>query len=197
MSISGFWKKDAARWPLWLPVALGLGAALYFALPAEPSAILGWAALALALAAMIAAVFGGPARIPLALLAALVLGFGMAKARQEEVAAPVLSRAMTLHLTGRVLAADPAAYGSRLVVGALRSGGFAGPPPGAARIAVRGLTDLHPGDGISLTARLLPPPGPCWVKITLTSSSRGVASSATRLARATEAVPPEALVKQT
>jgi len=125
-------------------------------------------------------------RIPLALFAALALGFGVAKLREERVAAPVLPHPMILHLTGRVLSVDPAAYGSRLVVGDLRSGGFAGAAPGRARIAVLGRgprsgknrsggpilatnapslgeaqeTRFHPGEGISLTARLLPPPGP-------------------------------------
>jgi len=39
-----FWKElgqaargEQHRWPLWLPVMLGMGAALYFALPAEPA----------------------------------------------------------------------------------------------------------------------------------------------------------------
>ena len=140
-------------------MALGIGAALYFGLPTEPAAIFGWAALAAAFVAATASIFG-PWRIPLALLAALALGFGMAKLREEAVAAPVLSQATTLHLTGRVLSVDPAAYGSRLVVGNLRSGGFAGAVPGRARIAVRGATRFQPGEGISLTARLLPPPAP-------------------------------------
>ena len=37
------------RWPLWLPVALGTGIALYFALPFEPSPA--WAGIAAATAA--------------------------------------------------------------------------------------------------------------------------------------------------
>ncbi len=139
---------------------LGTGAALYFALPAEPPAAAGWGAAAAAFAGIAAASINPAARIPLALAAALALGFGAAKLSEERIAAPVLSQAMTLHLTGRVLSVDPAAYGSRLVVGSLRSGGFAGAVPGRARIAVRGVTALRPGDGISLTARLLPPPGP-------------------------------------
>jgi competence protein ComEC len=166
MAIGGFWQRLAGaargerhRWPLWLPVLLGVGAALYFGLPAEPAAILGWGALAAALVATVVGIFG-PWRIPLALLAALALGFGAAKPREEAVAAPVLSQAMTLHLTGRVLSVDPAAYGSRLVVGDLRSGGFAEAVPGRARIAMRGDNKFQPGEGISLTARLLPPPGP-------------------------------------
>jgi tellurite resistance protein TehA-like permease len=36
---------------LWLPVALGVGAGGYFALPVEPSLVIGWALLGFALAA--------------------------------------------------------------------------------------------------------------------------------------------------
>src|SRR5258705_729296 len=39
--------RQADRWTLWTPVALGLGAALYFVLPREPQA---WVALICALA---------------------------------------------------------------------------------------------------------------------------------------------------
>ena len=45
------WKERLAaerdRWPLWLPVALGTGAAAYFALPAEPSLLCGVLVLSL------------------------------------------------------------------------------------------------------------------------------------------------------
>ena len=97
----------------------------------------------------------------LALLAALALGFAAAKLRQESVAAPTLSQETILHLTGRVESVDPAPRGMRLVVDDLRSGGFAGFVPGRARITVtKGGEAFHAGDGISLTARLLPPPAP-------------------------------------
>ena len=54
----GFWRGWTAendRWPLWLPVALGAGSALYFALPAEPDRIWGWAALGAGMALALAA----------------------------------------------------------------------------------------------------------------------------------------------
>jgi competence protein ComEC len=46
------------RWPLWLPVALGVGAGGYFALSFEPSLAAGWIALVLALAAALLALLG-------------------------------------------------------------------------------------------------------------------------------------------
>ena len=151
-------QAERHRWPLWLPVMLGTGAALYFALSVEPPLAVFWAAGAAALVAAIAA--AGWGRMLLALLAALLLGFAAAKLRQESVAAPVLCRALTLHLTGRLVAADPAPRGQRLIVGDLRSGGFADAIPGRARILVQQPQNFHAGDGLSLTARLMPPPGP-------------------------------------
>jgi len=162
--LSKVWNLATAerhRWPLWLAVTLGLGAGLYFALPMEPPGWTGWTAVLVALALGIAAAFAPRAGMVLALLAALALGFAAAKLREEQVAAPFLPRTMTLHLTGRVLASDPAPRGTRLVVDDLRSGGFAGFVPGRARITVmKGGENFHAGDGISLTARLLPPPAP-------------------------------------
>jgi competence protein ComEC len=168
MAIGGFWEKlqqmaqaERHRWPLWLPVMLGTGAALYFALSFEPSLLAGIAAGAVALMAGITASLRGQGRMALALLAALALGFAFAKLREEAVATPVISRTLTLHLTGRLSSADPAAQGVRMVVGDLRSGGFAETPARARLLArARDAKDFRAGDGISLTARLMPPPGP-------------------------------------
>ena len=44
-------EAERGRWILWLPVALGLGIAVYFELPSEPSLWLGPAAAIVALAA--------------------------------------------------------------------------------------------------------------------------------------------------
>ena len=149
------------RWPLWLPVFLGAGAGLYFALPFEPSLAIFLVAILVALAAGTIAFLARDHRMAWALLAALALGFCAAKLKEERVAAPVLDRALTLHLTGRLLYADPTERGVRLVLGDLRSGAFAS-VPARARILVRArdARTFHAGDGISLTARLLPPPGP-------------------------------------
>lgn len=160
------WQKAALaerhRWPLWLPVFLGVGCALYFALPVEPSAGLGLAAGGMALLAASAAALARRGRMMLALAAALSLGFAAAKFAEERVAAPVLAAPANVHFTGRVLSATPAPHGIRLVIGDLSSGGFSPAAPGAARVLVapRAARIFHAGDGISLTARLLPPPGP-------------------------------------
>jgi competence protein ComEC len=118
MAAGSFWKwllasapAERHRWPLWLPVMLGAGAALHFALPAEPPFWLGWGATALAAILAAAAAIGPRGKMALALLTALVLGFAIAKLKEEQVAAPLLGRPITQHLTGRVRAVDPAPRG--------------------------------------------------------------------------------------
>ena len=149
------------RWPLWLPVALGAGAAGYFALPAEPSLLCAIVALALAAAALALRL---ALRWPLALLAALLLGFGLAKLREQAVGTPVLDHAVVAHLTGRIVALEPREQGTRqqiirLVLDQVRSGALQ-PTPRRVRIALRADGDLRPGQWLSLTARLDTPPPP-------------------------------------
>ena len=150
------------RWPLWLPVALGTGAGGYFALPVEPSLASAWVALGLALVATVLAILGR-ARWSLspigALLAALLLGFGLAKLRESRVETPVLNRALVAHLTGRIVSLEPRQHGVRLVLDEVRSGALQ-PAPRRVRVASRTDNSFHPGDWLSLTARLDTPPAP-------------------------------------
>ncbi|MDB5740615.1 MAG: internalization-related competence protein ComEC/Rec2, partial [Alphaproteobacteria bacterium] len=155
-----FWRGEEGRWPLWLPVALGAGAALYFALSFEPSTTFGWAVLAMAAVAALIAAFG-LGRVPLALTAALLLGFGLAKGRETRIATPVLDHALIAHLTARIAALEPREHGVRLVLETVRSGAFvSGQTPRRVRVALRSGGDLHPGDWVSLTAKLDTPPAP-------------------------------------
>ncbi len=144
---------------MWLPVALGTGAATYFALDFEPAAAAGWAALMGAV--MTAAVsVAGWRRAALGLLAALLLGFGLAKLRETAAATPVLGHMVTAHLTGRIASIEPRQTGQRLVLDNVRSGAFAGTPLRRIRLSLRGGAALRPGDWLSLTARLDSPPAP-------------------------------------
>ncbi len=142
---------------MWLPVALGAGCALYFALFFEPPPIWGWAALGAGFLLAAAAIWGR-GRVVLALAAALLLGFGLAKWREARVAAPVLDRMITAHLTARVVSIEPREHGVRLVLDQPRSGAFTDVPR-RIRVALRS-GDFHPGDWVSLTARLDAPPAP-------------------------------------
>ncbi len=96
----------------------------------------------------------------MALLAALALGFGVAKLEEMRVAAPVVPRSIVTHLTGRVVALDPGRAGLRVVLGDVRSGGLAN-PPSRVRVLIRKDSDaIEIGEGLDLTAQLMPPPGP-------------------------------------
>ncbi len=158
MFLQNNFTAERDRWPLWLPVALGVGAGGYFALPVEPSAALGWTMLGLALAAAVLAVLG-QARWPLALLAALLLGFGLAKLRESMIATPVLGHALVAHLTGRVVSLEPREHGMRLVLDEVRSGALQ-PAPRRVRVALGAGGNFRPGQWLSLTARLDTPPAP-------------------------------------
>ena len=150
------------RWPLWLPVGLGAGAALYFALPAEPPLWAGGAAFLLVVASAGWAIRREEirGRFLLALVAALSLGFSSAKLREASVATPVLDHALVTHFTGRVAALDWGQAGVRAVIDHVFSGALP-KPPARVRVLVRTGGDvLRVGEGIGLTAQLLPPPGP-------------------------------------
>ena len=153
-----FWRGEEGRWPLWLPVALGAGSGLYFAIPTEPSTAWAWGTLALGAVLALVAAFGWM-RVTAALLAALLLGFGLAKGREMRVATPILDHAVIAHLTGRVVSLEPRATGTRVVLDQPRSGAFV-VPPRRVRVALRGAAAFRPGDSLSLTAKLDTPPAP-------------------------------------
>ena len=157
-AISAFWEAD--RWPLWLPVALGIGAAGYFALPVEPGLAIGWLAVGAGLVAIGLGAMGR-GRVAASLLAALLLGFGLAKLREASVATPVLSQPMVAHLTARIVSIEPRERGARLVLDEVRSGAFApGQTPRRVRVMVPNGADFRPGNWLSVTARLDAPSPP-------------------------------------
>ena len=144
---------------MWLPVALGTGAALYFALSMEPRASTAWGVLALAVVAAAAGVRGARLSMLAGLAVALALGFALAKLRADRVAGPVLARPMIVHLVARIDALEPTEKGVRLLLSDPRSGGFT-EVPRRLRVSVMGSTDLKPGEWVSVTASLAPPQGP-------------------------------------
>ncbi len=103
---------ERAHLPLWLPVALAAGIALWFSLPWAPwrqAAALGAAALAggLALAGL----------RPLAWMAALLLaGLGVAELRVALNHHPVLAGRVFATVTARVESAEPLAFGDQRLV---------------------------------------------------------------------------------
>jgi len=168
---SGWSKLGAAfqderdRWPLWLPVMMGTGIAVYFALPVEPPKSWAVVAMLLALASGFAARGGRRAavRVGLSLLAAASFGFAMAKVRTELVAAPILShRVGPLGIDGRVEQAELRGKGYRIVLGQLHILRLpAHDTPARVRISLKARPTLPiPGSWWHVTAVLMPPPAP-------------------------------------
>jgi competence protein ComEC len=145
---------------LWLPVAMGLGILLYFAADREPAL---WAPLlGFALAGGLGYVLR--TRPVLATLciafAAAFAGFAAGVWRTADVAAPMLDRIRVGKISGFVESVEARDAGARLV---LLVTDIAGLPvekrPKRVRVNIRDGA-VAPGDHITATARLLPPPGP-------------------------------------
>jgi competence protein ComEC len=158
-------RKERERWVLWLPVALGAGIGVYFALPFEPRAVLMLAldCCAMAIIAM-AVIFDRPAlRISCIALAALLLGFCLAKWRTETVAAPVvMHRVGPVEVDGRVESAQLHGRGIRVVITPTFIAEIAAKDlPRHVRVSIRRGGDLlAPGTIVRLDAVLMPPPPP-------------------------------------
>ena len=156
---------ERERWILWLPVLLGVGIALYFAMPGEPPA---WPAPAALLLAAAVGVFGR--RRTMVLLATLAvasvaLGFAAADYRAKSVAAPVLEkRTGPVTVTARIREVSVLPDGGRrLVLDHPTIGRLpADETPKRVRVRLRGKADpnLASGDWVKLLAILLPPPEP-------------------------------------
>lgn len=155
---------ERLRWPNWLPVLMGTGIALYFALPSEPAP---WSAVAALAAALLLFCFSKPGQgLRLLAVAALAVSLGYAAAiwRSHDVAAPRLGDELPPRdVAGRVIGVDVFS-GSRyrLLLDRLAIEGLNGSEtPARARITVRiASAPPQPGDMVSLRAGLLPPAGP-------------------------------------
>lgn len=155
--------SERERWALWLPVLVGCGVAVYFALPREPAPLWGGAATAAALAGVWLFRRHALGRILSIALCAMALGFAAAQLRADIVAAPVLdSRIGPVSIAGTVLRVEERVADRRLVLGNLAIDRL---PPGEtpARIRLTHRTagpDILPGDRVKLRATILPPPSP-------------------------------------
>jgi competence protein ComEC len=157
-------EAERGRWMLWLPVAMGLGIAVYFELPNEPAIWLGPGLAAAASAAVSMAPSGSHAR-------ALCIGLAAAAAelatwRTANLAAPTLSRPLfSINVEGRVADIQRLPESIRVVLEAVRLKGNGAPVPEItpARLRVslsKGAPPLHVGDRILVLANLSPPSGP-------------------------------------
>ncbi|MBM3564908.1 MAG: ComEC family competence protein [Alphaproteobacteria bacterium] len=166
---------ERGRWGLWLPVFVGSGVGIYFALPAEPPWWAGGLALAgaaLLLFAVRAAAIdaatdnGGAARAAAVALVAALLGFTAAQVRAFVVAAPVLEeKTGPVSVAGRILLVEtlPAGEGLRITLDKPRISRVAPDrTPETVRLRVKRppAEMLVPGDWVSTRAILSPPAGP-------------------------------------
>ena len=153
--------EERDRWALWVPVAMGAGVAVYFDLPAEPSAVLGLALVA-GSAVLLAVLRRATAARALALaLFAMAAGFAAAQLRTAVVAAPVLNQKLeSARIEGRVRDVEFLPGGRRLRLSEVVIPGI-GDPPAELRLRLISLEPLVvPGDWVRLKAKLGPPSRP-------------------------------------
>jgi competence protein ComEC len=158
-----FLAVERPNWPGWLAVALGLGIAVYFALPAEPPLWLGVALTAGGL--VLAIVFRRKPQVQVvaAAFVTATVGFSVAQARTWAVAAPQLQDSIRFaHVTGRLSGIEPFPNAIRATVDQVT---IAELPLEATprRIQVKIFKDgqtLKLGDRIDVLAHLQPPSPP-------------------------------------
>ena len=153
------------RWRLWVPVAFGAGAAVYFALRVEPPLWPLSLGAVVAFAAWIAARRRGWARRltwPLLMMSCVAGGLAAAKVRTEMVAAPI-APAMSEPTVIEAWVVDvdsPGQRGARIVIAPVWVRGLTpDQTPVRLRATVRG-EPPKPGEAIRLFGILNPPPAP-------------------------------------
>ncbi|WP_029131407.1 ComEC/Rec2 family competence protein [Sandarakinorhabdus limnophila] len=147
---------ERAHLPLWLPVALAAGIALWFALPWAP-----WRQAAACAAAALAIGFLLAGLRPLAWMALLLLaGLGVSELRVALNHHPVLAGRVFATVTARVESAEPLAFGDQRLVLVPAAGHSL--PGGTQRLRLRLRGDqpqVAAGTIISARALLSPPSG--------------------------------------
>jgi competence protein ComEC len=154
---------DDRRGFLFLPVAVAVGAALYFAAPHEP---LPYVAL------VPTVVFAGIAVLArerpvafhlFALLAAIAAGFALASLQVQRMAHPVLGEQLNAaEITGFVEATEHRPRGSRVTVLVTTFPRPLVDAPRRVRVTLAGRDPAAVGSHVKLRASLGPPPGPAY-----------------------------------
>ncbi len=153
---------ERERWALWLPVALGIGVGVYFALPVEPPLWIGLCAAVAALATT-AGFQGRIVGIVASIFLALTLGFALGEMRTRAVMAPMLDRSVgPVAVEGRVVELEHREGAVRLTLDRLTIPRLAPQrTPERARISLRGARpDIPLGARVRVPAILRPPPEP-------------------------------------
>ena len=154
-------EAERTQLPLWIPVAVGAGAAAWLVLRDERQwEIAGFALAAAGLAALALGRRGRALRVVAVGALLAVAGIALVWTRAERVAAPVLARPAVVQLQGTVVRAEPLA--ARALVRVTLAVAKSGVPP---KVRVNlAEADVPPGLGrgavVALKARLMPPPPP-------------------------------------
>lgn len=144
----------------WLPVCMGVGVLLYFLADREPGLASPLVGLGLCTLAAVLTRRRRAVMVASIAIAAVFAGFAAAAWRTAGIAAPALARNHVGKLTGFVEALEQREKGVRIVIQVTDLPGIE-PVQRPRRVRVTTpVTTLKPGDHISATARLLPPPGP-------------------------------------
>jgi competence protein ComEC len=156
-------QEQAARRPfLWLPVAMGVGSALYFVADSEPAPAA--PVVGLALSVLLASLARRRHRLLMALclgLAALFAGFAAAAWRTQRVAAPTLERPLAGAIEGLVVESEKRVADQRLLIRVTHVAGLSpDATPQLVRVTVPSAVSVAAGDAVAGTARLMPPPQP-------------------------------------
>ncbi|MHC8509608.1 MAG: ComEC/Rec2 family competence protein [Rhodospirillales bacterium] len=161
---------ERPRWIYWLPAACGVGIALYFALPEEPSAGSGMqAALAAAAAALFALCLRNAvwARWTMLLTAAALTGFAAAQWRTQSLMQPQMIYSFgPAAIEGRTVRFEPYPSGGRVTLDDLHIRGL--PPeitPERIRLRLRsapegGFSVIRPGVRLAVSGIVGPPSPP-------------------------------------
>ncbi|MBP7757745.1 MAG: ComEC family competence protein [Alphaproteobacteria bacterium] len=163
-------QKDRAA--LWLPVLLGLGIGIYFALPEEPPLVLGlftWVLMAAVLAAIWPYRFGKKGRklyFGIIIMLLPLTGFAAAQIRTHKAFTPMIERKIgPVTLTGTIRSVEklPGKKGSRVVLDGLRIEDIEpSKTPRLVRLQLRQDSDIRVGQKISALAELTPPSAPVY-----------------------------------
>jgi competence protein ComEC len=173
ISIAGTWAgirdnflEDRARWALWLPVFLGLGIGIYFALPWEPSPYAG--VIAGASLSMAIYFFRHRPGLQLILICLMLIaaGFSTVQWRSFTRDAPIIAKRLgPVNITGQLIALERQDDGVRyLIAPSFIDRLLPAQIPARIRLRLSGKAradaSLIAGDQVQLRAVLMPPPGP-------------------------------------
>ena len=155
--------RERDRWAPWLPVGLGTGIGLYFALPGEPPPWLAPAAVAAVSCLGYLARRRPPWFMLLVGFGLVFSGFAVAQWRTISVAAPMLTERLgPTGVSGRVIRVESFPKGARITLEKPRISRLQPDlTPERIRLRLRGRQPpLGPGDWVRLRAMVMPPAPP-------------------------------------